>query len=257
MLMGASVDLFVEGAFALLGKSYKEMDCQEFVEEAMKAAGIYINKAGSNTWYRSMTWTGTPGECIAKFGYIPKGAILFIVEYNGKEPEKYRKDGKGNASHMGIRTGQGLGAIHSSESKGGVFESTFKDKAINGGWNRVGLLDLFDYGDVINKYLKKGEESPMSEKTATVVAENGKAVNFRSGTSIKSALIDRLDIGTKVVLIADYGEWCKVSVNGKTGYIMSNYLNYNGLPDDTIDDPAWASDVRKARDILDNVLKGV
>lgn len=254
--MGASVDLFVEGAFALLGKKYEEMDCQEFVEEAMKAAGLDVDKAGSNTWYRSMKWTGTPGECIAKFGYIPKGAILFIVEFNGKEPEKYRNDGKGNASHMGIKTDQGLGAIHSSESKGGVFESTFKDKAINGGWNRIGLSDLFDYGEKINTILNGGT-IPMNEKTATVVAEKGKTVNFRSGTSIQSALIDRLDIGTKVVLIADYGEWCKVSVNGKTGYIMSNYLNYNGLPDDTSDDPVWTSYVRKAMDILDNALKGV
>ena len=83
-----------------------------------------------------------------KFGSVPKGALLFIVEPVGpKTPAKFRDDRVGDATHMGIVTGRNEGAIHSSKSRGGVVTSKFAGKTIpNGGWNRVGLLPVFDYG---------------------------------------------------------------------------------------------------------------
>ena len=88
-----------------LGTPYSKMDCQAYVERCLKDIGISRNLAGSNAWYRAMTWTGTPAECTASFGKIPKGAFLFILKSDGKEPAKYRGDGIGNASHIGIYTG--------------------------------------------------------------------------------------------------------------------------------------------------------
>ena len=91
----------------------------------------------------------TPEECVRQLGTVPKGAILFILEQDGKEPEKYKPDGLGNSSHRGISTGgRGKGAIASSKSAGGVAESEFRNKSIRGGWNRVGLPDFvsYDYG---------------------------------------------------------------------------------------------------------------
>ena len=85
-----------------LGSSYTTMDCQEFVEKTLRKTGIYKNLPGSNAWYREMTWTGSPEECKRRFGSIPKGSFLFILEQDGKEPAKYRGDGIGNASHIGI-----------------------------------------------------------------------------------------------------------------------------------------------------------
>lgn len=255
--MGVSAEAFVDASLHLVGKPYSEMDCQKFVEEAMKAVGLNVDKAGSNSWYRSMTWTGTPEECIAAFGSIPVGALLFIVEYDGGEPAKYRNDGIGNASHMGIKTGITPGAIHSSASRGYVTSSVFEDKTIkHGGWNRVGLSDLFDYGDTINKLLKEKGGSPLAMQTATVTAESGKTVNLRAEQSTKSALVDRVDIGTKVVVLADYGTWVKIQVDGKTGFMMANYINYDGQPDDTNDDPAWVDKVRQAAELLQEALKG-
>ena len=136
-----------------LGLPYSAMDCQAFVEACLKDAGIRINLAGSNAWYRAMDWVGTPEQCVALFGRVPKGAFLFIHAYDGGEPAKYRADGLGNASHIGICTRTGKGAIHSSKSKGGVYESAFADRTINGGWNCVGLWRQLDYGDAINSWL--------------------------------------------------------------------------------------------------------
>ncbi len=136
-----------------IGTPYSTMDCQAFVEQCLLDAGLDWNLAGSNSWYRAMDWTGTPEECIALFGSIPKGAFLYILKFDGGEPPRYQSDGLGNASHIGIYTGRGLGAIHSSQSKGGVLESAFAGRTINGGWNRVGLWKKLDYGTAVNLWL--------------------------------------------------------------------------------------------------------
>ena len=175
-----------------LGRSYSEMDCQAFVERCLKDIGISMDLAGSNAWYRKMTWTGTPEECVKRFGSVPAGAFLFILDQDGKEPAKYRGDGIGNASHIGIKTGRtqeqmlqaglkriaakypdrkteraaaqrafrkkvgfGSGAIHSSKTRGCVAASRFANRTISGGWNRVGLWDRLDYGVKINEKLMR------------------------------------------------------------------------------------------------------
>ena len=143
-----------EVGFKYLGVSYSQMDCQAFVEQCLRDCGREINLAGSNAWIRFVMdhgWVGTPEECVQQHGRIPKGAFLFILEQDGKEPAKYQGDGIGNASHIGLVTmPEGEGAIHSSASRGCVCESRFEGKTIrNGGWNRVGLwADVaYDWGD--------------------------------------------------------------------------------------------------------------
>ena len=166
-----------------LGRLYSDMDCQKFVENALADVGIHLDLGGSNSWLREVKkngWAGTPEECIKKFGCIPDGAFLFIHHYDGLEPEKYRKDGIGNANHIGLKTGMtgeqmvdiavaagntkavnynfGDGAIHSSSKKEHVSTSKFKDKSIDGGWNLVGLWNKLDFGDKINTVLKGGAD---------------------------------------------------------------------------------------------------
>jgi len=136
-----------------LGRKYEEMDCQGFVERCMADVGYPRDLGGSNSWYRECMkngWVGSPEECAKEFGSVPKGALLFILEaVSVSTSAKFRNDGVGDATHMGIVTGRGDGAIHSSKSRGGVVTSKFKGKTIpNGGWNRVGLLDVFDYGEM-------------------------------------------------------------------------------------------------------------
>lgn len=148
-----------EAGFKYLGVSYSKMDCQAFVEQCLRDCGLEKNLAGSNAWYREVAAHGvvmTPEECVERLGFVPAGAFLFILEQDGKEPAKYRKDGLGNASHMGIVTGRGEGAIHSSASRGCVAESRFQNKTVrNGGWNRVGLWDRINFETVNSLMLGK------------------------------------------------------------------------------------------------------
>lgn len=259
--MNSANDL-IRAAPRYLGTPYSKMDCQAFVEACLKDIGISKNLPGSNAWYRTMTWVGTPEQCKQKFGEIPKGAFLYILKPCGGEPEKYKADGIGNASHIGIYTGIsgaemcgmamdygngdadfynfGNGAIHSSSSRGCVCTSSFAGKAINGGWNRIGLWDRISYGDDVDKALS-GKETPENGiqegdagMTATVYAPSGTTVNLRAKPTTAAALVERVPVGTQVTIISESGDWAYIQVGDEDhvvrGYMMSEYLRQDELP---------------------------
>ncbi len=142
---------------AYLGTSYYQHDCQAFVEKMLADAGLYHNLAGSNAWFRTMTWRGTPEECVATFGCVPTGAFLYVLKFDGGEPSYYR-DNYGNASHIGVVTHRNDGAIHSSYSRGCVCTSVFNDATVPDLWNMVGLWYRMDYGEPINSMLEAMRE---------------------------------------------------------------------------------------------------
>lgn len=214
----------IEPAFSYLGVPYSTMDCQAFVERCLHDIGIWDDEPGSNAWYRRMTWTGAPEECRKTFGKIPVGAFLFILKDSG-EPAKYQGDGIGNASHIGIYTGIGQGAIHSSSSKGCVCESKFQGKTIpNGGWNRVGLdQKILDYG------LDPGEnpeEKEVMGMTAIVTAESGSTVRMRDKPSKSCTDYIHVPVGSDVEVLdaAPVEGWMQIRYDGKVGYMMVQYL---------------------------------
>ena len=198
----------------------------------MADIGLHMDLPGSNAWYREMEWVGTPEECKARFACVPKGAILFILEaVSGSTPEKYRKDGIGDATHMGIKTGQGKGAIHSSKSRGGVCESEFHDRTIpNGGWNRVGLYGKFTYEGVedIGSGSKDApdilSDDEKEEETAVVTAESGKTVNMRKARSTKSKLVERVPIGATVKVLKTGENWSRVAYTDPRGAVWCGWM---------------------------------
>ena len=236
-----------------LGRSYEEMDCQRFFEICMADVGLKMDLTGSNAWYREVMkhgWTGTPEECKAMFGSIPKGALLFILEpVSASTPAKYRNDGIGDARHIGIKTGRGQGAIHSSHSRGGVCESKFQDKTIpNGGWNRVGLYNKFTYGSAIDAILDGGsvdpepgpdpEPTPEPTEIRAVVDTGGKGKLKTHPSKGSSALskAGRLDEGTVVWIIEESGDWARIKYidpRGATWYcwVVRKFLRADEDPD--------------------------
>ena len=236
--------------YTYLGRLYTEMDCQAFVERCLADCGMRINLPGSNAWYRRMDWTGTPEECKAQFGKIPVGAFLFILNTDGKEPEKYQGDGIGNASHIGIYTGERTGAIHSSASRGCVSESRFAGKTVNGGWNRVGL---WRSGVMYDSNVDSGVKGGIAmDAAAKVVLPDGKSgtVHMRRGASTNDKIIEDVPAGDKVNILEDQGKWCKISWNGKNGWMMSNFLEYD-MPSAGEIDEDKASQIDSALKIIE------
>lgn len=242
-----------------LGRLYADMDCQGLVENMMRDVGLRMDLKGSNAWYREVMrngWVGTPEACKGLFGCVPKGAFLFIHALDGGEVARGYKDGLGNAKHIGIKTGRsgedmvrraaeagvknadkwdfGDGAIHSSSTREHVATSKFADKTISGGgWNKVGLYNKFSYGDTVDRILAElsgggsGEDEKKQEESAMYDAylEGGKAskpINIRKKP--EGDLQDTLPQGSRVTVIAESGDWCKVEYR-KGGRTVTGYVN--------------------------------
>lgn len=245
------------------GSGNGNIDCQKLWELMLKGVGIHMNLAGSNAWYREMMkngWVGTPEECKKKFGYIPEGAALFILKQDGGEPEKYKADGIGNASHIGVVThrtaeemmslkmqgipvenvadrkafrekvSHGDWAIHASSSRGCVATSKFNDRTIDGGWNRVGLWNRLSYTTAVDTYFGNNEsvadiisEVKTMMETYQVV---GGTLNLRARKDRKSARLAELPDGTVVnVIDKTDAEWWKIrTAQDDVGYVMSQFL---------------------------------
>ena len=236
--------------FKYLGVPYSQMDCQAFVEKCLADCGNHTDLAGSNAWYREVYHNGavmTPEECIKQLGKVPKGAFLFILEHDGGEPAKYKPDGLGNASHIGIVTmPRGEGAIHSSASRGCVAESKFAGKTIkNGGWNRVGLWNqvCYDYtgGGGVDPDPDPGptpeptpEPTPTPEPQTAIVgnvpANKRQDVNMRAKPSTNAALVDRVPVGEEVEVLSYAEDWCKIRWKKETGYMMTQFLIFEEEP---------------------------
>lgn len=122
------------------GIAYSVLDCQAFVEKVLSDCGVNRNWKGSNhMWRNALSWKGTIDEARKKFGDIPKGIWLFTVANDGGEKERGYHDNEGNAKHVGIYTGLGKGAMHSST--GGVQECSFPATR----WTHCGLAIDVDY----------------------------------------------------------------------------------------------------------------
>lgn len=246
--------------FQKIGTSYKEMDCQAFVEWCLRQCGCNKDLPGSNSWFREVYHNGevlTPEQCVSKYGTVPKGAFLYILEYDGGEPEKFKPDGLGNASHIGLVTAQGKGAIHSSASKGCVCESKFENKTIpNGGWNRVGLWDQVSYTGVQpdpeptpGPEPEPGPEpqpQPTPTPTPTPTPEpvraivdtggNGRLATHPAKGSTALSKAGKLDEGTPVEVIKQSEDWSYISVVDKRGakwycWVWSCYLRLEDEPE--------------------------
>lgn len=237
MMIKINAEEFSLAGDKYLGRPYSEMDCQAFVERVMRDCGLKMDLGGSNSWYREVMkhgWVGTPEECKKIFGVIPKGALLFIWKpVDDKTPAKFRNDGIGDLKHIGYKTGRGKGAMNSSSTNKCVCESNFKDKSINGGWNRVGLYEKFDYGKSVNWMLEHigigqdpGQEPAEGGNymKAKVIAENGGTVKLRAKPSTNCSTYWDIPVGTEMDVLERGDEWTQCVAGGRTGWMKNEFV---------------------------------
>lgn len=221
--------------YAKAGMTLKGMDCQGLVEYCLIQAGVPKGEcglSGSNAHWRACTWRGTPEACKAAFGDVPEGAALFIVSSDNGEPAKYRGDGYGNASHIGLWLGDA--SIAASQSKGQVVESNFRGRSISGGWNRIGLLPWVDYGlretepgaaEDTGGDAAPQEVAPQAAPTyAAVTTPDGNPVRAREQPKRDAVWKFAIPSGTRVRLLGESGNYCKVYWLGKGRWVQKDFL---------------------------------
>lgn len=223
----ASALAFCEAAEAAVTRNppilYAEEDCQAFVENTVKRAGGDMGDyRGSNDMYRNACDKIMTLEDARIEGVIMPGTVLFIVEQDGGEPDRYKADGKGNASHIGIYTGGQYEVVHSSSSRGGVVGSTLKN-----GWTHVGWLTAVDY---------LNEDTPT--QMAEVVAVSGKSVRMRVRPDRGAVANANVPVGAVVKVLQQQPDWWQISHGSKTGWMMREFLRLiDGVVEDVPDEP--------------------
>lgn len=68
----------------------------------------------------------------------------------------------------------------------------------------------------------------LSIYAASTGTVNTSALNMRSGPSTDYSRITTISKGTKLTIISKEGDWYKVEVGGKTGYVAAQYVDVNG-----------------------------
>ena len=206
------------GGHSLLG-----MDCQGLCEYLLMQCGVSYrdcNLAGSNAHYRACSWTGTLDECRQRFGCIPDGAWLFILRQDGGEPEKYKGDGIGNASHMGVYLGNSE-ALHASSSRRSVVTTPVRS---TGDWNRIGLPKWIRYDGTESPTVPE----PVMQDTAVVATPDGNPVKMRAKPSKRHGLYWKIPNGA-TVRVDGYVEsggktWAVARYESRKGFIMCEFL---------------------------------
>lgn len=257
-----------KGVEMAIGKriDYAELDCQGYMEEIFSQCGQKISYRGSNDMFRNAcSWIGTIDEA-KQAGHLKPGAALFILEHNGGEPDQYKADGIGNASHVGMYTWEGAlrdldkngslrtcNVVHSSSSMGRVAGSTLKN-----GWTHVGLWKNVDFG--LDSIQRNESESMSIENVAVVtmgkiMTENLKPVNFRKKANREADLIPRMpeiNHGELVQVNSYLGDWANVTYQGYTGYIMKKFIG-SAIE---AEEPA-KSETTSAEDFVDTTIGSV
>ena len=247
----ASIIPYVKGGMSLSG-----MDCQGLVEYCLIQAGVpksECNLGGSNAHWRACMWRGTPEECVARFGEVPDGAVVFIVSGDGGEAARGYKDDLGNAEHMGlVLRGR---ALHASASRNKVAESVFNDKTIpNGGWNAVGLLPWVDYGYSMPDEHKPSIPAIVTATTATVTASHGSTVKMRQKPSKRCNLYWDVPVGAAIEIRGPETKgWYPVRYGGRNGYMATEFVRITQEPTSSMPDkdPSTSKSANYAAEIYD------
>lgn len=182
------------------GKGTLIHDCQGFVKEICSRVGITLSGGGSNSmWNNNANWT-------------KKGSIKDMPEqvccifWTGKN-----KDGKIVKSHIGFYIGGGM-MVHCS---GGVKIEKLSSKCTD-------YALIKGLGGVVPPVPPVPPPEPVPEGYAEVT---GKKVALRKDPSLQANILLRVDTGETVKLEQlPPKEWDYVSYNGKTGWMMREFL---------------------------------
>ena len=207
-----------------------ECDCIGLIIGAKRlAGGKWSGLHGTNYAVRNELIGAGP---IRSAGDLYVGEIVFKVREPGdkdyKLPEKYKQGG--NASngdyndyyHVGIVTSVNpLEITHCTN----LDPPIVRDRKL-GRWSWGGALKGIDYGGT----------APVKDEVREMVTLSGgnvkSPINMRENKSVLSKRIAEIPQNTEVELLEAGPEWSRVSYSGKTGYVLTKFVQ-SGSEDET------------------------
>ena len=194
-----------------------ECDCKGYILWVLRQLGQNVSSAGTNTMIRTQmrSW-----HTLTDKSQLQPGMCVFKRrEPDSRLKDKFRPGGSAwNASvgdvdvyHVGIVTSlKPLTIRHCSTGKN---RALLTDNSIKA-WGLCGWI----------KWVDQGEAQPSDARLMTVYAPEGNTVNMRVKTSTRSALVERVPVGTVVQVVEQANGWTKVKYKKWAGWMMNAYL---------------------------------
>lgn len=190
----------------------------------------------------------TASQQAAVLGKYPTGTWVQILEdgngwdkvsvggKTGYMMDQYLTQGTANyVSQLYVRTNTGVGVnlrsapSDSAASITGVAEGTLVDVLVKGvTWYKVRVGEQVGY--VAAKYLSTGSGNSAAQNAVVYNKSNSQVLFLRESASKSSTILGQYKNYTPVSVVQSGNTWCKVQVNGKTGYMMTAYLKFTGTP---------------------------
>lgn len=180
-------------------------DCSGLFSWAFKQLGGYMYHGSDTMWNKYCTSKGKLSNGKRTDGKeLKPGTAVFT--YNAK---------KDNRGHVGLYVGDGK-VIEASGTQAGVCTSKITDKK----WVEWGELKGVDLDGKATPTPIPSEDKPSGAVGTAVVT--GTRVALRQYPSTSATVLVRVNTGERVQVLDD--EWTRVTYQGKTGYMMSKYL---------------------------------
>lgn len=122
------------------------------------------------------------------------------------------------------------------------------------GWDFAAYLKGVDYNHSAEE---KGDMIMQEAYVVLPSGASGSTVNMRKIDDKSGSVIAKVPVGSKIEIESDLGQWCKIRYNGKTGYMMSNYLEYDDQSDETNADTISPEDHQKIEDALKEIERQI
>lgn len=199
---------------------HRVADCSGAFVYAYKKYGLGIYH-GSNRIARKYVVELLP------ISYAEPGMAAFKIRKPGDKyydlPSLYKQSGDLNDYyHIGLVDTDGKHVINAQSTQTGVVRSSLSD------FGCVAKLKAVEY--------QEKEEQQVGYEKATVVlpaGSKGSTVNMREGPGTNYGIMAKVPVGWVVEVISDQGQWCKIQYHHGTGWMQSNYLEYDGQTDET------------------------
>lgn len=191
-------------------------DCVGLIIGALRLAGVKYDGLHGSNWFARHYTDGL--QKLVGSSQLQVGDVVYKCRPPGskryKLPERYEKDPDQNDYyHIGVvKSVYPLCIVHCTSPGAAIHY----DSSI-GKWTYFGR---------VRGVLYEGE---MEMDMATVVLPKGtvgSTVNMRKGPDKSYSIIKEVPVGSRINVIQDQGKWCQIEYDGKDGWMMSNYIEY-------------------------------
>ncbi|WP_242698568.1 SH3 domain-containing protein, partial [Bacillus sp. SD088] len=170
-----------------------------------------------------------------KAGYVSSQFLTGKTSTNPSKPSTPTPS-KTETKYVSVDAGSSLNLRSSASASASIIGSLKNGVAVSvesesNGWAKVKVNGKTGYvssqfltGKTSTNPSKPSTPTPSKTETKYVSVDAGSSLNLRSSASASASIIGSLKNGVAVSVESESNGWAKVKVNGKTGYVSSQFL---------------------------------